>query len=147
MRFAVLLLLQIVQVALLLLHDWVPLGRLNDLAAVRREHSTRALLVGTAVSSALPAVGLVLSVAAVMSGWPRWIDTYLLAAYGFLFVGEIEAWWVPYFFWPQPERAASYLAMFGSTHAFLPARNGIRPNTLHCVLHFATLVTLLLLIS
>jgi hypothetical protein len=35
--------------------------------------------------------------------------------------------------------------MFGTTHAFLPERNGIRPNTLHIILHMATLITLVLL--
>ena len=34
-----LFLLQLFQVAFLLLHDWIPLGRLNDIAAVRRENS------------------------------------------------------------------------------------------------------------
>jgi hypothetical protein len=46
---------------------------------------------------------------------------------------------------PQPDRAARYRAMFGSTHAFLPERNGIVPNTLHCLLHAATVAMLLAL--
>jgi hypothetical protein len=35
--------------------------------------------------------------------------------------------------------------MFGTTHAFLPERNGIRPNTLHVILHILTLATLVVL--
>lgn len=35
--------------------------------------------------------------------------------------------------------------MFGNTHAFLPARNGIRPNTLHVILHLATLASVVIL--
>jgi hypothetical protein len=35
--------------------------------------------------------------------------------------------------------------MFGNTHAFLPARNGVRPNTLHVILHASTLAMLVLL--
>jgi hypothetical protein len=35
--------------------------------------------------------------------------------------------------------------MFGKTHAFLPVRNGIRINTLHVILHVATLTTLVVL--
>jgi hypothetical protein len=35
--------------------------------------------------------------------------------------------------------------MFGNTHAFLPERNGIVPNTLHCILHAATVATLVVL--
>jgi hypothetical protein len=39
----------------------------------------------------------------------------------------------------------SYQAMFGKTHAFPPVRNGIRINTLHVILHVATLTTLVVL--
>jgi hypothetical protein len=35
--------------------------------------------------------------------------------------------------------------MFGATHAFLPERNGIRPNTLHVILHVATVLLLIML--
>jgi hypothetical protein len=35
--------------------------------------------------------------------------------------------------------------MFGATHAFLPERNGVRPNTLHVILHLMTLTTLVVL--
>jgi hypothetical protein len=65
-----------------------------------------------------------------------------MASYLFLSIGELEAWWVPYLFRPMPERAARYQAMFGGTHAFLPVHNGIRPNTLHVILHSATLTIL-----
>jgi hypothetical protein len=34
---AVLLALQVFQVLFLLVHDWIPLGRLNDVAAVRSQ--------------------------------------------------------------------------------------------------------------
>jgi hypothetical protein len=35
--------------------------------------------------------------------------------------------------------------MFGATHAFLPERNGIRPNTLHILLHVSTTALLIVL--
>ena len=35
--------------------------------------------------------------------------------------------------------------MFGATHAFLPERKGIGPNTLHVILHIVTLTTLVVL--
>ena len=71
--------------------------------------------------------------------WWLWIS------YGLLFVGELTAWWIPYLFRPEPERAARYQAMFGATHAFVPERNDIRPNTLHVILHIVTLMTLVVL--
>ena len=39
-RQAVLIGLQSVQVLFLAIHDWLPLGRLNDVRAVRREDTT-----------------------------------------------------------------------------------------------------------
>ena len=71
--------------------------------------------------------------------------TWLWISYGLLFIGELTAWWIPYLFHSQPERAARYQAMFGATHGFLPERNGIRPNTLHVILHIMTLTALVLL--
>src|SRR5208282_4780076 len=96
MRLQILLWLQVLQVAVLLLHDWIPLGRLNDLPAVRRLHRLPALLAGTAISSLLPSIGLALTLIYLKSGWPIWLYKYLLAAYGFLFLGELEAWWIPW---------------------------------------------------
>ena len=105
----------------------------------------RQIALGTLASSLLPALGLVFSVWYRNVGFPGWLWGFLLFAYGFLFVGELEAWWVPFGFKPQPERAALYAGLYGNTHAFLPARNGIRINTLHCFLHAATLATVILL--
>ena len=52
-----LLVLQGFQVAFLWLHDWVPLGRLNDVAAVRRQDLLERLVV-TLVQSAPFSLGL-----------------------------------------------------------------------------------------
>jgi hypothetical protein len=55
----------------------------------------------------------------------------------------LTAWWIPYLFHSEPERAARYQVMYGSTHALLPERNGIKPNTLHVILDVATVVLLI----
>jgi hypothetical protein len=47
----------------------------------------------------------------------------------------------------EPKRAASYQVMFGNRSARMPVRNGIRINTLHFVLHVATLAMALILAS
>ncbi len=52
---------------------------------------------------------------------------------------------MPYLFRPEPVRAERYRKMFGNTHAFLPERNGMVPNTAHVSLHIATLATLVVL--
>jgi hypothetical protein len=45
----------------------------------------------------------------------------------------------------ESQRAVRYDAMLDRTHGFLPIRNGIRPNTLHIILHTATNLTLVVL--
>ena len=137
--------LQSLQLLVLLFHDWVPLGRLNDIRAVQAAHPRRLLLLGTAVSSLLPGIGWILSLSHHNGPWPAWLAGYLVFAYLFLFTGEIEAWWAGYFFGYRADRAAGYRAMYGNTIAFLPPRHGIQPNALHVLLHAATVATLLLL--
>ena len=137
--------LQVFHVLFLALHDWIPHGGLNDVKAVRAQNSRGKLLSGTLISTTPFAFGLVASALRLGQPYPAWLLYYLSISYALLFIGELQAWWIPYFFRPDPGRAARYRAMFGNTHAFLPARNGIRPNTLHIILHLATLATLILL--
>jgi hypothetical protein len=140
-----LLALQIFHVAFLALHDWIPLGRLNDVRAVRKENPRGKLLIGTAITTSLFVPPLVEGLRHVHGPWPGWVWIWLWMAYGLLFVGELQAWWGPYFVGTSEERVERYGAMFGGTHAFLPPRNGICINTLHFVLHMLTLVTLIAL--
>jgi hypothetical protein len=140
-----LMILQFFHVLFLGLHDWVPLGKLNDLAAVRSENPTSKLVAGTLISTAPVAVGFAASLHYYDSGFPGWLWWWLWASYAFLFLGELQAWWIPYLLRPEPQRAARYAAMFGRTHAFLPEHNGMHPNSLHVILHGATVLTLVLL--
>ncbi len=139
-----LLALQAVQVAFLWLHDWLPLGRLNDVEALRRT-DPRGRRIRTTLIQAVPwTIGFVASLIFTLDNraWPLWLVLYLWISYWLLFLGELTAWWVPYLVQPDPVRAARYRTMFGRTHSFLPERNGIVPNTLHAALHAATLATL-----
>jgi hypothetical protein len=137
--------LQAFHVLFLCLHDWIPLGHLSDIAAVRLQNSVRKLVAGTLISTFPFAFGLVASAIYAWFGrsFPGWLFNWLWISYTVLFLGELRAWWIPYFFTADPERAARYQIMFGQTHAFLPPHNGIRPNTLHVVLHVATLSILI----
>jgi hypothetical protein len=145
--FLLLILLQSFHVAFLWAHDWIPLGRLNDVAAVRRQDSSARLVRVTLVQSVPYTIGLVASLVywRMNRHFPGWLWWWLWISYGMLAVGEMTAWWVPYLARPQPARAARYRAMFGGTHAFLPERNGIVPNPLHCLLHGATVAMLVVL--
>jgi hypothetical protein len=140
-----LLVLQIFHVLFLALHDWVPLGNLNNLKAVRAANPVKKLLAGTLISTIPYAFGLAASLFYADKGFPGWLRIYLWVSYTFLFVGELSAWWIPYVFGSKPEQVMRYEAMFGGTHSFLPARHGILPNTLHVVLHSATVALLAVL--
>jgi len=140
-----LLVLQALQVAFLLVHDWIPLGRLNNVAAVRREDTLTRLVVVTLMQTLPFAIGLSFSARYFGRHWPAWLDWWLWISYGLLFAGQLRAWWVPYLLNPDPRRAERYERMFGDTHSFLPKRNGMVPNTAHIFLHLCTLATLLIL--
>lgn len=138
--------LQAFVVAFLALHDWIALGSLNDLAAVHAADS-RARLVRVTVISTLPyAIGLIASVVYARSGFAPWLRWWLWISYGALVYGIVRAWWRPYFFGGDSARIERYRRMFGKTHAFVPERNGIRPNTLHVIFHVAVLAVIALLI-
>ena len=57
----------------------------------------------------------------------------------------LRAWWIPYLLVKDDARATRYQLRFAGTHAFLPERNGIRPDTLHVTLHVVILIIIILL--
>jgi hypothetical protein len=57
----ILLALQACQVLFLWFHDWIPLGRLNDVAAVRRQDPLGRLVLVTLIQSVPFTIGLVYS--------------------------------------------------------------------------------------
>jgi hypothetical protein len=137
--------LQAIQVAFLWTHDWIPLGRLNNVAQIRRHDSVGHLLWVTLLQSAPFTVLLAYSFMFLQRGYPQVLWMWLWIGYGLLFMGELRAWWIPYLLRPEPERALRYQGMFGGTLTFLPERNGLTPNALHCILHVTTLATLVVL--
>src|SRR5579862_5903609 len=134
-----LLVLEAIQVAILWLHDWVPLPPLNDVRAVQGQDSTARLVVVTVVQSLPFTIGFALTLLWLNEHRPAWVWDWLWISNVVLLLGQLRAWWLPYLMRPEPQRAARYRAMFARTHAFLPERNGITPNTLHCALHGATI--------
>jgi len=82
-------------------------------------------MVAATLISLIPfAIGLAASAVYLGRAYPAWLFWWLWISYGLLLVGELTAWWIPYLFHPEPERAARYQVMFGATHAFLPERSG-----------------------
>jgi hypothetical protein len=134
----VLIALQGFVTAFLLLHDWIPLGRLNNLAAMRGEDSLGHRIWVTLLPAAPAAIGLYFSAERFGRPYPQWLWTLLWITYGLLLLGLLRAWWVPYLLATDKERAERYEVIFAGTHSFLPERNGITPNTLHVLFHAAT---------
>jgi hypothetical protein len=139
------LLCQFVVVLFLALHDWIPLGSLNNLAGIRAVDTPARLLLAT-VMSALPfAIGFAASLYYRTAGFPGWLWYWLWISYLACLYGILKAWYVPYVFGADPRRAARYQRRFAQTHAFLPIRNGIVPDTLHVCFHAIVLCALILL--
>jgi hypothetical protein len=132
-------------VAFIALHDWVPLGALNDVSAVQAADPRSKLITVTALSTAPFAVGLGGTIAYAGARFPEWLTWYLWISYGAVVFGVWRAWWGPYLLGGAGARATRYKAMFARTHAFMPERNGIRPNTLHVTLHVVVIAILVLL--
>lgn len=143
----VLIALQALQALFLWLHDWVSLGRLNDVKAVRSQDTTLRLIVVTLIQSVPFTIGLLFSLLYLGRMYPHWLYMWLWISYSIMLVGQLRAWWIPYLFRPEPKRAARYQIMFGNTHRFLPNHNGLVPNTAHIMLHLATAATLVTLLS
>lgn len=112
------------------------------LGKIRGEDTTPRLIVVTLIQSAPFTIGLLFSVLHLGRPYPHWLCMWLWISYILIFVGQIRAWWIPYLFHAEPERAVRYQIIFGKTHRFLRTRNGLVPNTAHIMLHVATAATL-----
>ncbi len=138
--------LQAVQLTFILLHDWLPLGPLNNLAAVRASDPPAKLL-WTTLLSALP-FAAVFGVTCVYSArpWPLWLRSWLLYTYIAAAAGAVISWWGPYLFWRSPKREARYRIRFAGTLRVLPERHGISPDALHLAFHACIMATLVLIL-
>jgi len=138
-----LLTLQIFVVLFVALHNWIPLGALNSVKGVRAELPAGKLLLTTLINFAPFAIGLAASAFYLGRAYPGWVFWWLWITYGLACCGSIMSWWLPYLFRPDAKRAARYQTMYAGTHAFLPERNGIRPNTLHVIFDVVTVAILI----
>jgi hypothetical protein len=86
-----LLALQCFHVLFLVLHDWIPLGTLNEVKAVRAANPVRKLGAGTVISVTPFAIGLGASAINFGKAYPAWLFWWLWISYGLLFVGELTA--------------------------------------------------------
>ncbi len=104
----VLLALQTFIVLFLALHDWVPLGTLNNLPGVRAANPGTALFTTTLLSAAPYAFGLAASIIHLGEAYPDWLLWWLWISYVLLFLGQLRAWWIPL---PPPPRTRTRRAL------------------------------------
>jgi hypothetical protein len=140
----ILIALECFVVAFVGLHNWIPLGSLNDLTAARIEFPGSKLFFVT-LSNFLPAAfGLAASLH-FRQNFPTWLTWYLWIFYAIACCGSAYAWWIPYLFGAGAQRVRREQHLYAKTHSFLPERHGLRPNTLHVIFDVVTLTILAML--
>jgi hypothetical protein len=127
------------------LHNWIPLGTLNDVKGAHAAFPGGKLFTTTLINVIPFSVGLAGTVIYFHRAFPGWLSWWLWISYALACYGSLKAWWIPYLFRPDAKLAARYQVMYGTTHTFLPERNGIRPNTLHVIFDVAILALLIAL--
>jgi hypothetical protein len=137
--------LQGIVVAFLLFHDWIPMGRLSNIAAIHSEDSLPRRIFVTLLPAVPAAIGLLYSAKDFGRAYPDWLEMLLWITYGLFVFGLLRAWGIPYLVVPDPARAARYQVIFANTHTFLPKRNGMAPDTLHTLFHAVTVATVVAL--
>jgi hypothetical protein len=90
----ILIAFQFFQLLFLWLHDWILLGRLNDVSAVRSQDTMMCLVVVTLIQSVPFTIGLLFSVLYFRRPYPHWLYMWLWITYGIIFVGQLRAWWI-----------------------------------------------------
>jgi hypothetical protein len=140
---APLLALQCFVVLFVALHNWIPLGVLNNVRGVRIAFPTGKLLMTTLLNLTPFAIGLAATVFYFDKAYPGWVFWWLWITYGLACYGSFRAWWMPYLFRRDPALVARYQTMYAGTHSFLPVHNGIRPDTLHVLFDIVTIAILI----
>ena len=129
--------IQILLFLFMILHDWIDFPPFTDIRALRKAHSFKERLFGSCLNGLLVFVPLVISLNYRNASLPFWASILSACVYGFITLGTITAWWIPYF-------GGGYLIHgnkagfeeYRNTHSFLPSRNNnVVPNTLHVILH------------
>jgi hypothetical protein len=135
----------ILQLIVFLTHDLVPLGRWNNLPALRTAVPLGRSIRGAFLNGALGLLALYFFHISSLTHTSNAL-TWLIVVQGSLVYGEVRWWWYPYLIGASPALVARLRPNWQDTLAFLPERNGIRPNALHTLMHGLTFAALVLAI-
>jgi hypothetical protein len=136
--FVVLLTLQCL---ILLLHDWISMPPLNDIAAMRRTLPARARMLMVAGNLLPPLIVLVLETRLYEQPKPLGIGIYFVAYFVITLVMIYMSWYHPYLAGATAEEKERFRAEYGRTLQLLPPRgDNPRPNAIHVFLHLIILI-------
>lgn len=129
----------------MIVQDWVPIGTLNDVHAISDTRSKSELILVTLFGIVQILILMFIILKFIGRRYSIWAKLWLIIHPTIIFIGALLEWWIPYFFgYGADKRSAQYAEMFGNTHSFLPAMNGIVPNTLHSMFHAILLLCIIL---
>jgi len=126
---------QTILLIIITLHDWVHLPPFTDIRTLEKHSSVRGRIINSAIFFLLVFIPLALTII-YQPHFSRSVRIALLNFYGWMSLGTIVSWWIPYFFGGYSESYKAHFAEYQNTHHFLPARGtNIVPNTFHVLMH------------
>lgn len=127
--------LQVVLLFFMTFHDWVHLPPLTNIREMEKHSSWIGRLINSTIFFFLIFIPLFLTWY-YQPNFPFWVVFSIANFYGWLTLGTILSWWLPYFFGSYSEEHKKAFAEYENTHHFLPAiGDNIIPNTFHVILH------------
>ncbi len=135
-----------VYLASLVVHDWVPMFRLNDLER-QAAHGIRPRVLAFLGNTIPVVVLLVIAILFPMGRLPLWASIYAGLYIVVFLVLVWLSWYQPYLFGTTPERERAAAHEYGRTVQVLPVRGTrVRPNLTHVILHLLFLIVAVLLV-
>ncbi len=126
--------LQIILLFFMAFHDWVHLPPLTNIRDLEKYNSKKGRIINSTIFFFLIFIPLSLTVVYRMA-LPLWVLISLVNFYGWLTLGTLLSWWVPYMFGSSEKHKDNFIE-YKNTHHFLPAQgDNVIPNTFHVILH------------
>lgn len=128
------IILQTILLFVISLHDWIHIPPLTDISELKKHSTIKGRFINSTIFFVLIFIPLILTYL-YQPHFPFWVSFSLMNFYGWLSLGTILSWWVPYLFGSSAQHKAHF-AEYKNTHHFLPARgDNVIPNTFHVIMH------------
>lgn len=116
------------------LHDWIHLPPLTDIRELEKYSTKKGRFINSTIFFFIIFIPLFLTWY-YQSYFPRWALITIANFYGWLTLGTLLSWWMPYFFGSSQSHKLAFIE-YKNTHHFLPPRgDNVIPNTFHVILH------------